>query len=88
MVMQGYMAALLPAERKRSSVRSECSSGGPAAGVIGQVAPLGQLLAQSDVIATDMGGTTFKVSVIQNHEIELCARSRWSDRLSLHPAEN
>jgi len=51
---------------------------GPAAGVIGSRV-LGELLGQSDVIATDMGGTTFKVSVIQNGEIEY-AREPMVDR--------
>jgi N-methylhydantoinase A len=40
---------------------------------------LGQLLDQPDVIATDMGGTTFKVAVIQNGEIEY-AREPMVDR--------
>ena len=51
---------------------------GPAAGVIGSRV-LGQLLDQPDVIATDMGGTTFKVAVIQNGEIEY-AREPMVDR--------
>jgi N-methylhydantoinase A len=76
LVMQGY-GGLLPATEaaERSIGMLEC---GPAAGVIGSRA-LGQLLDQSDVIATDMGGTTFKVSVIQNHEIEY-AREPMVDR--------
>ncbi len=76
LVMQGY-GGLLPAAEAadRSIGMLEC---GPAAGVIGSRA-LGQLLDQSDVIATDMGGTTFKVSVIQNHEIEY-AREPMVDR--------
>lgn len=67
MVMQGY-GGLLPAQEaaERSIGMLEC---GPAAGVIGSRA-LGQLLNQPDVIATDMGGTTFKVSVIQDGTIE------------------
>ncbi len=67
MVMQGY-GGLLPAHEaaERSIGMLEC---GPAAGVIGSRA-LGQLLDQPDVIATDMGGTTFKVSVIQGGTIE------------------
>src|SRR5690606_14955069 len=67
MVMQGY-GGLLPAAEAgdRSVGMLEC---GPAAGVIGSKS-LGQLLDQPDVIATDMGGTTFKVSVIQDGEIE------------------
>jgi N-methylhydantoinase A len=51
---------------------------GPAAGVIGSRV-LGEVLGQADVIATDMGGTTFKVSVIQNGEIEY-AREPMVDR--------
>ena len=76
MVMQGY-GGLLPAQEAadRSIGMLEC---GPAAGVIGSRV-LGELLSQSDVIATDMGGTTFKVSVIQNGEIEY-AREPMVDR--------
>ena len=76
MVMQGY-GGLLPAQEaaERSIGMLEC---GPAAGVIGSRV-LGELLGQSDVIATDMGGTTFKVSVIQNGEIEY-AREPMVDR--------
>ncbi len=76
MVMQGY-GGLLPAEEaaERSIGMLEC---GPAAGVIGSKA-LGDLLGQPDIIATDMGGTTFKVSVIQNGEIEY-AREPMVDR--------
>jgi N-methylhydantoinase A len=67
MVMQGY-GGLLPSASAadRAIGMLEC---GPAAGVIGSRA-LGQLLDQPNVIATDMGGTTFKVSVIQNGKIE------------------
>ena len=74
--MQGY-GGLLPASEaaERSIGMLEC---GPAAGVIGSRA-LGQLLDQPNVIATDMGGTTFKVSVIQNHEIDY-AREPMVDR--------
>ncbi len=76
MVMQGY-GGLLPAREAadRSIGMLEC---GPAAGVIGSRV-LGQLLNQPDVIATDMGGTTFKVAVIQNGEIEY-AREPMVDR--------
>jgi N-methylhydantoinase A len=76
MVMQGY-GGLLPAQEaaERSIGMLEC---GPAAGVIGSRA-LGQLLDQPDVIATDMGGTTFKVSVIQGGTIEY-AREPMVDR--------
>ena len=67
MIMQGY-GGLLPSHEASSRAIGmlEC---GPAAGVIGSKA-LGELLNQPDVIATDMGGTTFKVSVIQNGQIE------------------
>jgi N-methylhydantoinase A len=75
-VMQGY-GGLLPAQTaaNRAIGMLEC---GPAAGVIGSRA-LGDLLDQPDVIATDMGGTTFKVSVIQKGEIEF-AREPMIDR--------
>jgi len=76
MVMQGY-GGLLPAGEAsdRSVGMLEC---GPAAGVIGGKS-LGRLLKQPDIIATDMGGTTFKVSVIQDGEIEY-AREPMVDR--------
>ena len=76
MVMQGY-GGLLPAQKAadRSVGMLEC---GPAAGVIGSQS-LGELLGQPNVIATDMGGTTFKVSVIQDGEIEF-AREPMVDR--------
>jgi N-methylhydantoinase A len=76
LVMQGY-GGLLPAHEaaERSIGMLEC---GPAAGVIGSKA-LGDLLGHPDVIATDMGGTTFKVSVIQNGSIEY-AREPMVDR--------
>ena len=65
----------------RSIGMLEC---GPAAGVTGSRV-LGELLGQSDVITTDMGGTTFKVSVIQNGEIEY---ARTDGRPALHAAED
>ncbi len=76
MVMQGY-GGLLPAREaaERSIGQLEC---GPAAGVIGSAA-LGAVLDQPNVIATDMGGTTFKVSVIQDGKIEY-AREPMVDR--------
>jgi len=76
MVMQGY-GGLLPAHEaaNRSIGMLEC---GPAAGVIGSRV-LGELLGDADVIASDMGGTTFKVSVIKNGEIEY-AREPMVDR--------
>ncbi len=76
MIMQGY-GGLLPASEaaERAIGMLEC---GPAAGVIGSRA-LGEALNQPDVIATDMGGTTFKVSVIQGGQIEY-AREPMVDR--------
>jgi N-methylhydantoinase A len=76
MIMQGY-GGLLPA--KEASERAvgliEC---GPAAGVIGAKF-LGELMGDKDIIAADMGGTTFKVGVIQDGEIEY-AREPMVDR--------
>ena len=76
MVMQGY-GGLLPAEEAgdRSVGMIEC---GPAAGVIGSKF-LGDVMDDRDVIAADMGGTTFKVGVIQNGQIEY-AREPMVDR--------
>ena len=76
MVMQGY-GGLLPSQEAadRAVGMIEC---GPAAGVIGAKA-LGDLMGDADVIAADMGGTTFKVGVIQNGEIEY-AREPLVDR--------
>lgn len=76
MVMQGY-GGLLPSDEAadRAVGMIEC---GPAAGVIGAKA-LGDLMADRDVIAADMGGTTFKVGVIQGGEIEY-AREPLVDR--------
>ena len=67
MAMQGY-GGLLPASEagERAVGMLEC---GPAAGVIGSKR-LGEVLGDSDVIAADMGGTTFKVGVIQDGHIE------------------
>ena len=76
MIMQGYGGLLLASEAANRAIGMlEC---GPAAGVIGSKA-LGELLDQKDVIATDMGGTTFKVSVIQGGQIEY-AREPMIDR--------
>ena len=76
MIMQGYGGLLLASEAADRAIGMlEC---GPAAGVIGSKA-LGDLLKQKDVIATDMGGTTFKVSVIQGGQIEY-AREPMIDR--------
>ena len=76
LVMQGY-GGLLPARDAgdRSVGMIEC---GPAAGVIGS-RYLGEIMGDGDVIAADMGGTTFKVGVIQNGELEF-AREPMVDR--------
>ncbi len=76
LVMQGY-GGLLPADEAgdRSVGMIEC---GPAAGVIGS-RYLGEIMGDGDVIAADMGGTTFKVGVIQGGELEY-AREPMVDR--------
>ncbi len=76
LVMQGY-GGLLPAEEaaERAVGMIEC---GPAAGVIGS-RELGKLLGDDDIIACDMGGTTFKVGVIQGGELDY-AREPMVDR--------
>jgi N-methylhydantoinase A len=76
LVMQGY-GGLLPADEATSRAVGmiEC---GPAAGVIGSQY-LGDLMGDKDVIAADMGGTTFKVGVIQDGELAY-AREPMVDR--------
>ena len=76
LVMQGY-GGLLPAEQAagRAVNMVEC---GPVAGVIGSKF-LGDSMGDSNIIAADMGGTTFKVGVIQDGEIEY-AREPLIDR--------
>lgn len=76
MVMQGYGGLLPAAEAADRAVGMiEC---GPAAGVIGAKF-LGDLMGDPDVIAADMGGTTFKVGVIQGGKLEY-AREPLVDR--------
>lgn len=76
MIMQGY-GGLLPAREaaERAVGLIEC---GPAAGVIGAKF-LGEIMGDQDIIAADMGGTTFKVGVIQDGQIEY-AREPMVDR--------
>ena len=76
LVMQGY-GGLLPAEHAagRAVHMLEC---GPVAGVIGSKF-LGDGMGDKNIIAADMGGTTFKVGIIQNGEIEY-AREPLIDR--------
>ena len=66
MVMQGYGGLLPAAEAGERSVGMIES--GPAAGVIGSKF-LGDVMEDRNVIAADMGGTTFKVGVIQDGQI-------------------
>lgn len=76
LVMQGY-GGLLPAEEaaERAIGMLEC---GPAAGVIGS-RYLGRLMGDDDIIACDMGGTTFKVGVIRSGAFDY-AREPMVDR--------
>ena len=76
LVMQGY-GGLIPAEQAagRAVNMVEC---GPVAGVIGSKF-LGDGMGDENIIAADMGGTTFKVGVIQDGEIEY-AREPLIDR--------
>ena len=76
LVMQGY-GGLLPAEQaaQRAVNMVEC---GPVAGVIGSKF-LGDSMGDRHIIAADMGGTTFKVGIIQDGEIEY-AREPLIDR--------
>ncbi len=76
-VMQGYGGLIPIAEAAVRPVGMiEC---GPAAGVIG-AQYMSRILDETNVIAADMGGTTFKVSVIQNGEFDY-AREPIVDRL-------
>lgn len=76
MVMQGYGGLLPSTEAAQRAVGMiEC---GPAGGVIG-AKYLGDLMDDPNVIAADMGGTTFKVGVIQDGEMEF-AREPMVDR--------
>src|SRR5262249_41540123 len=67
MVMQGY-GGLLPAEEAAEHAVGMIESG-PAAGAIA-ASFVGELMGDRNVIAADMGGTTFKVSVVQNGRLE------------------
>jgi len=67
MVMQGY-GGLLPAEEAAEHAVGMIESG-PAAGAIAANF-VGELMGDCNVIAADMGGTTFKVSVVQNGRLE------------------
>lgn len=67
LIMQGYGGVLgFEASAKNSVGMIES---GPAAGVVGS-AFQGELVQQRNILAADMGGTTFKVGVIRDGEIE------------------
>jgi N-methylhydantoinase A len=67
LIMQGYGGVLGIESSARNAVGMIES--GPAAGVVG-AAFQGELVQQRNILAADMGGTTFKVGVIRNGEIE------------------
>ena len=67
LVMQSYGGVLGIADACRNAVGMIES--GPAAGVAGSRS-IGQQLGITDILATDMGGTTFKVGVIRGGAIE------------------
>lgn len=76
LVMQGYGGLVSIAEAAARPIRMlEC---GPAAGMVG-AQYLASVLGDRNVIAADMGGTTFKVGVIQDGRFEY-ARDPMVDR--------
>ncbi len=68
LIMQSYGGVLGVEATARNAIGTIES--GPAAGVSGS-AWLGRLMDLPDILATDMGGTTFKVSVIRDGAIEM-----------------
>src|SRR5437867_6232313 len=67
LVMQAY-GGVLDVEASAKNAVGIIESG-PAAGVVGS-AFQGRLINQQNILAADMGGTTFKVGVIRNGEVE------------------
>lgn len=67
LVMQAY-GGVLDIEASAKNAVGIIESG-PAAGVVGS-AFQGRLIGQENILAADMGGTTFKVGVIRNGEVE------------------
>jgi N-methylhydantoinase A len=67
LIMQAY-GGVLGIEATRKNAVGTIESG-PAAGVVGSQF-LGRLIGKANILATDMGGTTFKVSVIRDGVIE------------------
>lgn len=76
LVMQGYGGLVPVGEAAQRPVGMiEC---GPAAGMIG-ARHIGGVLGENNIIAADMGGTTFKVGVIRDGELDY-AREPMVDR--------
>jgi len=71
-VMQGAGGSTTPSQAKDEPIKLVDS--GPAGGVIG-THMLGQKLETDNIIAADMGGTSFDCSLIENGEYELAERS-------------
>lgn len=67
LIMQAYGGVLGTQATQKNAVGAIES--GPASGVVGSQF-LGRLVGEEDILATDMGGTTFKVSVIRAGQIE------------------
>ncbi|MDA8235038.1 MAG: hydantoinase/oxoprolinase family protein [Clostridia bacterium] len=57
---------------------------GPAGGVLG-AQTIGKLLNYKDIISTDVGGTTFDVSIITNHEVTYSREPRIEKFNTLYP---
>src|SRR5262249_37649556 len=67
LVMQGYGGLVDAADAARRPVTMlEC---GPVAGVVGSQ-QLGHTLGHANIIAADMGGTTFKVGIVQDGQLD------------------
>ncbi|MBM4261897.1 MAG: hydantoinase/oxoprolinase family protein [Deltaproteobacteria bacterium] len=67
LIMQAYGGVLGMQATQKNAVGAIES--GPASGVVGSQF-LGRLAGEENILATDMGGTTFKVSVIRGGQIE------------------
>ena len=67
MIMQAYGGVLGIEATRRCAVGTIES--GPAAGVVGSHT-LGELIGEPNILATDMGGTTFKMSVVRDNILE------------------
>ena len=67
LVMQGYGGLVDAADAARRPVTMLES--GPVAGVVGSQS-LGRTLGHANIIAADMGGTTFKVGIVQDGQLE------------------